>query len=180
MPNYVDNILEIISKEDNPEDIINFIKQHYNKDGLLDFNTFIPEPQSEEECPPRYNFNTPTGYAHYRDLEKAEGTEWFNWYDWRIDHWGTKWNAGEDSKCYYDFDKIKEEYSYFSPVFIHFTTAWTPPIPLFKRMFEMHPELKINVTYHSIENLDYGDLLWGDDVTVNEYRLTLIEEYKLK
>ena len=38
MPNYVENILIIGSKNNDTGDVINFIKQHYNKDGLFDFN----------------------------------------------------------------------------------------------------------------------------------------------
>ncbi len=179
MPNYVHNILKIRSKKDNPEDIINFIKQHYNKDGLFDFNTFMPEPESEEECPPRYNFNTPNGYAHYSDLENPEGQEWFNWYDWRLDYWGTKWNCGEESKCYFDFKKIREGYSYFSPLYIHFTTAWTPPIPIFEKIIDMHPELRIEIIYHSTENEEYGVFeRYNDEITHMHWTLKNYHEKK--
>lgn len=175
MPNYVNNILEIRSK--NTEDIVNFIKQHYNEDGLFDFNTFVKEPENEDECPSEYNMKLTD---NDRSLEIFEDKPWFNWYDWRLKYWGTKWNCADESKCYFDLDKIRECDSYFSPVYIHFTTAWTPPIPIFKKIFEMHPELDINIIYHSTENMEYG---WfvdvGEYVNFEEYRLTLVREEEI-
>ena len=177
MPNYVNNILEIRSKSDNAEDVINFIKQHYNEDGLFDFNTFIKEPETEEECPLEYNMSKT---ATDRSLEIFDDKPWFHWYGWRLKYWGTKWNCGEESKCYFDLDKIRESYSYFSPVYIHFITAWQPPFPLFGKMYEMHPELNIRITYHSTDNGEYGWLYDMEDyVDLVEYKLTYVREAEI-
>lgn len=178
----MNNILEIRSRNDDAEDIINFIKQHYNDEGYFDFNTFVPEPDSEKDCPPKYNFNTPLGKAmNDRNLSIIDGKDWFNWYDWRIHYWGTKWNCGEESRCYYDFDKIKEGYSYFCPIYVHFTTAWNAPFPIFKLCYTLHPELSIIITCHSTENEEYGVFLDLDDVVnYSEYDLDLRRELELK
>ena len=177
MPNYVNNILEIRSKSGNAEDIINFIKQHYNEEGLFDFNTFIPEPKTEEECPPEYNMSR-TG--NHKSLEIFEDKPWFNWYDWRLKYWGTKWNCGVESKCYFDFDKIRENYDSLSSIYIHFDTAWNPPFPIFQKMFEMHPELDIEIIYQSTENNEYG---WFGDmgkyVSFDEYKITFVREAEI-
>ena len=165
MPNYVHNIIKIRSQKDDAEEIIQFIQQHFNKEGFFDFNTIIPEPTTEEECPDRYNFNTEEGSAYDTSLEIEEGTEWFNWYNWRLEYWGTKWNAGAESMCYYDFDQIRKNYSFESPVQIMFETAWSAPIPVFVELISMHPELDIDVLYYSTENCEFGHVfVWDDEI----------------
>jgi len=180
MPNYVNNIIEITSKNDDSEDIIKFLKQHYNEEGFFDFNTIIPEPTTEEECPFEYNFNNNASLKEHRSLEVIDGNDWFNWYDWRLKYWGTKWNAGQESKCYYYLDKIRENNSYWSPVYIHFSTAWSPPYPIFKKIYELHPELDIEITYHSTENDEYGTYYQGgfdgNVVCLNQYDLKSMDE----
>ena len=42
------------------------------------------------------------------------------WYDWSLEHWGTKWNSIDDE---YDGDRT-----------ISFMTAWTPPEPILKEL----------------------------------------------
>lgn len=45
-----------------------------------------------------------------------------SWYEWRIDNWGTKWNAMD----------VEGEGNARS-----FTTAWSPPLPVFSRLAEL-------------------------------------------
>lgn len=167
MPNYVHNVMKIRSLKDDAEEVINFLKQHFNKEGFFDFNTVIPEPTTEAECSDRFNFNTERGAEHYRSLESDDDKSWFNWYDWRLEYWGTKWNVGAESRCYYDFDKIMKNYSSGSPVQVMFETAWSAPIPIFKKLMSMHPELDIDVFYYSIENCEFGHVFVWDDVIIH-------------
>ena len=57
----------------------------YIKNGKLDFNLIIPEPQSIDEVSEKY--------IGSEGLEKNEDKPWFNWYNWHLDFWGCKWNA---------------------------------------------------------------------------------------
>ena len=101
MPNHCRNTLKLESGED----ILNVINPYLidNGDGDydVDFNKIIPEPKGEEEG---------------------------NWYQWRIDNWGTKW-AGYDGRV------TDEDYSAFS-----FDTAWSPPLPIIKKLAELTGE----------------------------------------
>lgn len=65
MPNHVTNILTV---EGDPERISELKKKIFSEEfglGTIDFNKIISIPPSKEK----------------------------DWYDWRISHWGTKWNA---------------------------------------------------------------------------------------
>ena len=48
MPNWVYNVIEMRSSDG--EELVQFLKQHI-VDGIFDFNTRIPEPETEEDCP---------------------------------------------------------------------------------------------------------------------------------
>lgn len=181
MPNWVENIIKISTKKENVEDIINFIKQHHNEEGYFDFNTFVPEPDYVEDCPDKYNYNTQVGQAHKdMSLEVFDDKEWYNWCDWRIHYWGVKWNCN-GSKCCYDLQKIRECYDDFSPVYIYFETPWNAPFPIFKMCYTLHPELDIEIIYHSVENDEYGVFRDnGDTVWYTEYDLDFRRELELK
>lgn len=51
------------------------------------------------------------------------------WYDWCIEHWGTKWNAYENTQV--DSDTIT------------FETAWSAPAPIIAQLAKMYPEAEI-------------------------------------
>lgn len=61
------------------------------------------------------------------------------WYDWCCNNWGTKWNAGRTEVCSNDE--------------IVFETAWCSPEPIIKRLSELYPEKRIEVTAYD-EGLD--------------------------
>jgi hypothetical protein len=46
------------------------------------------------------------------------------WYQWRVGHWGTKWDACDP--------EIYEQEP--NRLCVHFMTAWSPPIPLYDFM----------------------------------------------
>jgi hypothetical protein len=53
-----------------------------------------------------------------------------NWYDWRFENWGSKWDAQEPY--------ITEEEELLT---INFDTAWSPAIPYVKQVAKMYPDL---------------------------------------
>ena len=53
-----------------------------------------------------------------------------NWYDWRFENWGSKWDAQEPY--------ITEEEELLT---IEFDTAWSPAIPYVKQVAKMYPDL---------------------------------------
>ena len=53
-----------------------------------------------------------------------------NWYDWRFENWGSKWDAQEPY--------ITEEEELLT---INFDTEWSPAIPYVKQVAKMYPDL---------------------------------------
>lgn len=93
----------------------------------LDFKKIIPEPKTAKECRKNYGEE----YIDKHDISKmllthTKGNEWFNWYDWHIAFWGTKWDA-----CEVDYDDDLD--------IIYFQTAWSFPTPVIKKISEMLP-----------------------------------------
>ena len=69
-----------------------------------------------------------------------------NWYDWSIDNWGTKWNASTEDV---DIDDDR--------IYIRFNTAWSPPIPIIKKLHEMFDSEEVMITGHyEEEGWDYA------------------------
>lgn len=109
MPNWV--ICEITSKNLCSNNI-------FNDKGELDFNKIIPKPKCIEKRPEKYLI--PEAERGEVENEVLEDRPWFNWYDWRWDNWGTKWNASDT----YKFNKDS----------ICFKTAWYPPIKVMEAL----------------------------------------------
>ena len=50
-----------------------------------------------------------------------------NWYDWRLDHWGTKWDIYDVS-----YQRLDDK-----TIALNFSTAWSPPFRIFDKLTEM-------------------------------------------
>jgi len=111
------------------------------KDTVFDFGKIIPYPEE---------------YAKADDFareweERAKKDKTIDWslrpqdgynrggYEWCIKNWGTKWNAAEPYIDDFE-DKTKG-------VYIHFDTAWSPPIPIVDKLIELYPDLKFKLKY---------------------------------
>lgn len=111
MPNWVKNELNF----DSTEDLLNAMKKlkpDWKADDGFSFEWVVPIPKTKEECPAEYVI--PEGED--RHLQTEKGMEWFDWYKWQCDNWGTKWDA-----CNVDVCDNK----------IYFDTAWSPATPIF-------------------------------------------------
>ena len=79
-----------------------------------------------------------------------------NWYDWRINNWGCKWNAS-GSSIGVDYDECVFE--------LRFITATTPPILIAKKFFELFKkDVDIEWRFTDIDNdedrtFDLGKML---------------------
>lgn len=64
-----------------------------------------------------------------------------DWYDWCVDHWGTKWDVGVDKKEWHGTKAVVAD----NQVTCEFDSAWAPPIPLYDALTELG--FKIRASY---------------------------------
>lgn len=139
MPNHIKNVVKF--KNITPEDrdmILNMIASITPTEPIetqmIDFNKIIPEPEDESECPDEYKMNKES------PIESLKDKPWFDWYEWHIDKWGTKWNA-------YDgyISILPNELTFV------FNTAWTCPMPIFTKLALLGYDMEIEYA-----DEDYG------------------------
>ena len=137
MPNHVRNVLTVSS---GTPDIGKIREEVAIRDddgkpvlGTIDFERIVPMPKEI--------FRGPLGEV---EMQKYGHN---NWYDWSIEHWGTKWNA-------YDFGDGGEQS-------IIFSTAWNTPEKVLIALSEKYPDAVFRVYY--------ADEMLGDNC--GEYRL---------
>ena len=86
------------------------------------------------------------------DKKLLEGEEW---YDWRVENWGTKWDG-------YD-GRISDDGSAFT-----FDTAWAPPLPIIKKLAEITGE-KFTLEYIELGMFFCGRYKAGQEGDYDEF-----------
>ena len=82
-----------------------------------------------------------------------------DWYEWRCENWGTKWDV-----CEVLFDGVGLEYSddqkvaWFS---FRCWTAWGPPVPIWNRLHAMG--IEVEADYHDEGGMFEGAYSDGED-----------------
>lgn len=151
MPNWCWNHVEI----DNPKGGARAVAELLCPNGEFDFGSVVPMPEilrhtvsgsksfNGEKLRSWFVENPDAEWKERRerpfnDSELAQlakiGAD--NWYDWSIQHWGTKWNAGECDLTVTD-----------NSIRIDFTTAWAPPSPVLQAIAERFECYVVNGWY---------------------------------
>lgn len=100
MPNWTTNYIRFEGPENTIDRLVDAVSpEDDNGYGRLNFGEFIPEP-------------------HYKGNE--------DWYNWRVQHWGTKWPAS-------DVEILEREPG---AVTMRFDTAWTEPAAFYTHLEE--------------------------------------------
>lgn len=167
MPNYIKNIL---SFDGDPTQVARLFTTIQGEKGLMDFNKLIPmPPELEIESGSRTDagfkeymgFVADTGFrteleqpylAAHPEIDREEwdlGKQAFHnirefgcptWYEWRVQNWGTKWNASSA--------EIAEGR-------MSFLTAWNAPEPVIEKLSEMFPTVSIHYVWAD-EDIGYN------------------------
>lgn len=129
MPNYCNNQLTLASGKD----ILSVLNPYLTLKGEdiigcneydFDFHKIIPEPKEEEEDE--------------------------NWYGWRVQNWGTKWEGYNG--------QFNEDHTTFT-----FNTAWSPPLPVIKKLAELTGKTLV------LEYIEEGMFFCGKYTAGREY-----------
>jgi Api92-like protein with ferredoxin domain len=146
MPNWCENELRVTG---DPEDLEKFKKFVRSKNGPLDFEQIIPYPTEYERLDRQPEIDN-AGQMH---------TGWSRGgYDWSCKNRGTKTICPEV--------KITEEAG---AIIYEFDTAWSPPLPVIRRLIEWFPELDIELKYGELGN-GFKGVLTGVNGQVTEDR----------
>jgi hypothetical protein len=132
MPNWCTNTLKVVSE--NEEKFKEFIDSAFVED---------TETQEKKKFTFEVLYPTPPELLDTAAFSSSENSEVLiekyehtNWYSWRVDKWGTKWDAS------YGWSEIEK-----TGATIWFDTAWAPPIAWLEFVAEKFPELQFTMRY---------------------------------
>jgi len=77
-----------------------------------------------------------------------------NWYDWSVDNWGTKWNV----YATHNTDANEDETINLFNTDGQFLTAWSPPIPVIRKLQQDYPDYEFTLEYVD-EGMGYAGTL---------------------
>ena len=142
MPNHCYNRVTVYGSGDNwdtdeTRDQIAKIKEIFEGESI--FTHFIPEP--DWATTPNKDGELPTQPAndnqHHMPFFKSTDKTDDRWYDWRLQHWDTKWDAYDVEVTDDDPDQLE----------VTFNTAWSPPQAVCYAMRELYPDLSVSWFY---------------------------------
>lgn len=135
-------------------------------DGLKAYSTYLDS--AKEDTPDKEaqfraahpNISDATwniGKQAYQNVQKYGAP---TWYEWRVKNWGTKWNSYDASGIFKEGEKCT----------MSFSTAWSAPIPILKKLSEMLPDVEIT---HRWADEDIGSncgiVLWKNGNALKTY-----------
>lgn len=148
MPNYCDNSLTISGKQ---KEVVKFLNAFTNKDegGNLFFSMekIIPQPASPDD-------------------------EGFDWYHWRLEHWGCKWDIDSHLSVEEVYDEIitsnDSDADEYIEVYLPYTTPWGPNLEFIQRASAIFNNVVFNIKYYEPGCELAGDFTYeGGDETEN-------------
>ncbi len=116
MPNWCWNSLEVCGTKEHMSEFYRIIDL---SDGNFCMESFMPTPRKQ----------TDKGGEELRD----------DWYEWRVSHWGTKWDV--DSLNSYDSSREDDYYR------VSYDTAWSPNVEFILSISKTFPNLSFILEY---------------------------------
>lgn len=135
MPNHCYNKVTIsVGDADgqNLKVLVDTLKSEENQTDF-DFNAILPMPPELENVD--WSEAEEMNDIIRARYKKEHGSD--NWYDWRVNNWGTKWNS---YSCFLE----EEEDDY---VVYTFNTAWGPPTGVIEALREQCPDFSISAFF---------------------------------
>jgi hypothetical protein len=83
-----------------------------------------------------------------------------SWYDWNINKWGTKW----DIDCTDCSPAVKSAQLGYWYITYYFDSAWSPPVPVIKKISAIYTRLTFTLTYAEQGNDYEGRVTFEDGV----------------
>jgi hypothetical protein len=167
MPNWVFNHLTIDgSKEDIAKvkaQVGAIVKTKYkgadevdeviDREPIFSFMNILPPPEDKLD-----EYHATNGYVD----GKHQGDTEYNWYNFNVREWGTKWDAR-------DVDLLEDDETY---LHYKFDTAWSPPTPVIEKLARQNPNLNITLEYREEQG-------WGAEITFNDFITEVVKEWDI-
>ena len=118
----------------------------------FDFNAVKPYPKKFAMMDKNGEEETKKGNWGFKNGFNSGG------YDWCCKNWGTKWNS-------YDGEGMEEEDDYLR---YSFTTAWSPPTPIFEAISKKFPSLEIETSWTEEGGMEGEHNFLGGETTYEE------------
>ena len=137
MPNYCNNNIVITG----PNSVIDKIEKIANGDkgDLLQY--FYPMPKELNDTVAGPEPKTKKEKLEKKRLQVEYGAS--NWYDWRVENWGTKWDIME----FYNINR-KEIGEDESEISLGFDTAWAPALGAYERFIDENSNCSLKAYYY--------------------------------
>lgn len=160
MPNWTFNSLSVSGKKEILADFVSKTlvpcnmssEEQYDESDRFTFNILHPTPKPlEGDVSPLRKLEGETDEEYKKRMNKNKrlyGAE--DWYRWRIDNWGTKWDASSTYVQQLDDTNFN----------VQFNTAWSPPIDWFEKVIPMYPQLEFDLIFDE-ESLDFCGRMSG-------------------
>ena len=136
MPNWCSNEVQFDGSE---EDIAKFKEECFtDRKGVavLDFSKVLPEPD--------YDKPKKDG-THNNGVQTELHSVMPDWWNWRNENWGTKWNlvpTHDGDLTAYMTVEDGEDF-----IMLEFDTAWSPPEGIYEAIVDKYPDLSVNWFY---------------------------------
>ena len=143
MPNWCDNQITIKGPNSVIDKIEKIVKEESDdaKNGLLQFLHPMPKELLDIEAGPIAKTKAEKNARQARKLEF--GAE--NWYDWRVNNWGTKWEVCE----FYGVDRQHlNDSPDESTISFAFSSAWSPPIGAYEQFLSDNDNCSLKAWYY--------------------------------
>jgi hypothetical protein len=137
MPNYCNNNIVITG----PNSVIDKIEKiaKGDKGDLLQY--FYPMPKELNDTIAGPEPKTKKEKLEKRRLQVEYGAS--NWYDWRVENWGTKWDIME----FYNINR-KEIGEDESEISLGFDTAWAPALGAYEKFIDENSNCSLKAYYY--------------------------------
>jgi hypothetical protein len=140
MPNYCECDLYVSGPKTRLEE---FFREVAGEESPFDFNRLIPYPERFRERDRLAEEWWKKAPEERTDSCPKDG---FNQggYEWRVEHWGTKWNA---CGVRLDRDECPQDGAADDCFTFSFSTPWSPPTPVIEHAAARFPELSFDLFY---------------------------------
>ena len=165
MPNWVYNHLTIEGSEEDINKVkaqvgavvkrkyksADEVNEEVDEEPIFSFMNILPPPEDKLD-----EYHAVHGYANG---EKTGDTE-YNWYNFNVREWGTKWDAR-------DVDLLEDDETY---LHYKFDTAWSPPTEVIAKLAEQNPNLNLSLEYREEQG-------WGGEINFTGSSVEVVKEW---